>query len=850
MTELPREPAPDAQEPAANEPQQSSGPVEPTPTVDALKRTGYDTAFDAAYGSFGQQEATEQRSQATKTEAEQQQAFAKQVELYKSNLQRKFGQKALETGIATMALVANIPGLKELSSYLRGARAILGTVSMGMLGGDLGRQIGLSNFSKEQGKKVAEFLERTKQFYNPDGTLRTLNPDEILEAQKLRNELDKQLELSAAVAKTTEHHRLFGRLIEEDIDKTASPESKGWVKEMASGIRSMFTKETARKVMGLAGKVTPGNVWNASRSIASAGLRNWKSLAWAGAPLAMMWANPVTAPAVLAGTMGINLYRKGSQLRELYKAHGAAEESVKAYRTYSFEGVQSVNSLAEQLIKLDKALGTSDVDATTEQLLAKLNETIDQDTYRDIAKAVRQAAAAGAGAGFAAGTAMYMVFGHQQEQTSHQPGTTPGANITPQSTEGSRDIMAPTPGSDPVSGDGTSIQAPIPDNAPTPHDGSTITAPDSRDIVAPTPNAVPAPQEPGNIAPPPSSWKDIPAPQPHPAEAAIPERVAVGDKLHFDIDGDGNIDTKGVRIQETYEVKLDAGGRKYIAMPYMDTNGDGKFDVLKPSAQEVAAGIKQKYVKVFVDRAASGGGYLGQEIHLMADGKEVAKDTLWVGDKDQWMREKVGVDTWNTLRERIKSSVGIDNHETKGWGFVARRGPLASLESAPGNAEGLQGSALEAAVRSQVPEIQITNYDAMAKTYSGNWLGGRGFVAEFVNTKTLPQLELDALTKGWAADQAFLLKDTALGVDATAFEFRHFSVASEKLRSFSKALLFSPSGLPTHLKETLRAIHENKQVASDALFDALKASKKREFTLDDLRTLAKAAKQAVVTRKG
>ncbi len=822
-----------------------------TPSAANLAHTGFETAFTAGWHAAGvkpnaepvpepaaategpipdpetTEPATEPAAESPETDdsAKTAETFARQVELYKANLQRKFGQKALETSVSTMAFAANIPGLKDIGGFLRGARTVLGTVSMGMLGGDLGRQLGLSKFSAEQGRKTAEFLERTKQFYNPDGTLRELTADEQLAIEGLRTELTKQLELSAAVAKTTEHHKLFGRLIEDDIDKTA-PESKGWLKEMASGIRSIFTKDTAKKALGLAGKVTPRAVASASWSIAKAGARNWKALAWAGAPFGAMWLAPAAAPFILGGSVGVNLYRKGAQLRELYKAHGEAEERVRSYQTFSFKGVESVNNLADQLIKLDAALGRGEAGVTTEQLLQQLNGSINEDTYRDIAKAVRQAAAAGAGAGFAAGAAMYTLFGHRHEEASSTDAAASAGT--------ERDIASPGQ---------HGIEAPHdPHTIAAPHDPSDITAPGPKDIPAPLPQDIAPPTEHGNIPAPKPFGVDIPAPMPHDAElpSGIPEHLHQGDHLKLDLHGDGRL--------TDFQVEKDDAGRLFIKLNEMD-HGDGINHHIKLTPDELKRGVAGKHVKVFIDRPTPNGGYMGLEMEVLKNGKEQAGQVMWVGDKDDWMRHQVGEQNWNQVREHAKNSIGADHHDTKGWGFVARHAPPASIDDGR-SLDGLQGKELEQAVADKVPEAQISGYDKATDTFSGTWLGKHGFAVEFTNGNKLGQEEIDKFLEGWPPDQRLTVEQELqqfLHNDGS-YAFARFTIPADRLDSFSKALVYHPAGLPGALKRALREIHSQRPVASEALLNALKG--KKQFTLEQLLQAARQARQAAAARKG
>lgn len=761
------------------------------------------------------------------------QAFAKQVEQYKTNLQRKFGQKALETGVSVMALAANVPGLKEISGYLSVARKVLGTATLGMLGGDLGRQLGLSNFSKEQGRKTAEFLERTKQFYHLDGTLRDLNVDELLAAEELRTELNKQLELSAAIAKTTEHHKLFGRLIEEDIDKTA-PESKGWLKEMVAGGRALFSRETAKKVLALSGKVTPRNVASASWGIAKTGGRNWKSLAWAGVPLGAIWLAPVAAPAILTGTIGLNLYRKGGQLKELYKAHGEAEQRVRQYRQFSFEHVTGVNDLADQILKLDRALGRGEADVTTEQLLGQLQDSISEDTYRDIAKAVRQAAAAGAGAGLAAGAAMYTLLGHQHEQ-DHQPqqpvsdtnATTPISAGTPHNTLPNSHTGQPSANVAP-SMSRASDEVPAQPFARPP-----LTAGNATGIEPAHPFTNTPAQPFADTNEPAKSWVE-----PN-HTGVIPEHPHVGEHLKLDLHGDGKL--------TDFEVKQDPSGRLFIKLNEMD-RGDGINHHIKLTPEELKRGVTGKYVKVFVDERTPNGGYLGWEMEVLRGNKEHMANVMWIGDKDDWMRHEVGEQTWNQVREHAKGSIGPDHHDTKGWGFVARHAPPASIDSGHSLA-GLHGKELEQAVSDKVPEAQISHYDEAHGVFRGTWLGKHGFPAEFTNADKLSDQDVDRLFKGWPPELQQSLQTTQQEFFRSgSFKFVRFTVPSERLASFSKALVYHPSGLPIELKETLRGISANKATASEALLEVLRG--KKELTLEQLIAAAKQAKQNLLARKG
>lgn len=767
--------------------------------------------------------------------------FSRQVEMYKTNLQQKFGQKALETGVSIMALTANIPALKDISTYIYGTRKVLGTAVAGMLGGDLGKQLGLSKFSAEQGQRIQEYLEKTKQFYNEDGTERTFTADELQAAQELRAEMAEQFKLSTAVAKTTEHHNLFGRMIEEDLDKT-SEQSEGWGKEtlrgIATGVRGLFSRETLNTAGRLAAKVAnPVAVGKASWQLAKAGARNWKRLAWMGAPMAAVWLAPVAAPLVMTATIGMGVGKKVGQMRELYSAHNKAEERVQAYQQFSVAHIPTIRGLAEQMIRLDRAMGKGDPNQNVDLLMAELQQNVSRETYQHIAQAVRQASAEGAGIGLAAGAMMYGVLGHH-EAAAHPatPNTEPSHPAEP---------FTPTyggpPGSEPATIDGQPHLTPSDNSAPFIHQrpdvsfGKPLPVEDHPSNVTFDPNAPhpPSGHIPTTVHPSNETYK----PEVHPHSF---ENVHAGEHRQIDFEGNGHY--TDVKIEK------DGHGRLFIKMHQMDTAGDGHNHHLTLTKSDIANHVKEKYVKVFVDHQSANGGYMGQEIHQLATGEQQIARVLWVGDKDEWMRKQVGADNWNHLREQVKGSVGADHHETKGWGFVARRGPMASLEShTQADLRGLTGKTLETAIRNAVPEIQLTTYDDVAKTFSGKWLGHHGFEATFTGATRLPQTQIDALTQGWPTNLKASFEQTPFAFDTSALRPQYFTVPADNLRSFAKALLYSPSGLPMQLTDALRAIHEQKSIASDALLVALRALKKQQFTLADL---VHAARMAATAKKG
>ncbi len=825
--------------------------------------------------------------------------FARQVEMYQVNLQRKFGQKALEAGVSLIAFAANMPMLKDNSDFLRAARAVLGTTTAGMLGGDIGRQLGLQKFSTEQGERAQEFLKQTDQFFNEDGSDRTYTDSEHISMSELRYEMAKQLEVLSGAAVTTEHDKLFGRMLDEDLDKDIA-KSEGWTKEglrgISTGVRGLLSRDTLNAAGRLAAKATnPMNLVRGTWQLIKFGAKNWKTVAMMGVPLAATWIAPVMAPVALTG---IAVGRKGGELRGIYKAHGQAPERVQAYQHFSVAHIPTIRELAEQLIRLDRAMGNAGSSEDPEALIAEVQKNISQETYQHIAQAVRQASAEGAGVGLAAGAAMFGILNHhRQEATDTQVASSsehaqtatnalphdqvpigynePQANLhaeslgthaqfaanepthtqptieqggsqtTPNVLEGKEPTYIPAGQDKPFihqQEHGTYGQPPS-GGVPIPPTGAGAPIPAAG--VPPVPSGAPLPTAGMPIVP---GWVQkagdeaekffrggVPLPGHEPSNI-IPEHVKLGDQLHLDLDGDGKVDINP-------KVEQDASGRLFIKMSQMDTVGDGRNHEFELTHADRANHIKEKFVKVFVDHAAGDGGYLGQEIHVTTDGKEQIERTLWVGDKDRWMEEQVGADNWHHTREmNAQHSVGIDHHDTKSWGFVAREGPPAADHTyAQAELNAMSEPERQVAIHDSLPHGQVTDYNQASKEFTGHWLGMKEFITALTNTHPLSEEKIKSLTYGWPDGFRTAFKETPFGFDSHAYVFDHFKVLSDQLQKFAKELIRNRLQLPENLWQPLKGMN------SESFFDALKNLKKKEFTMADL---LKAAKAVAAAKKG
>ncbi|MBI4022963.1 hypothetical protein HY375_02265 [Candidatus Berkelbacteria bacterium] len=247
--------------------------------------------------------------------------------------------------------------------------------------------------------------------------------------------------------------------------------------------------------------------------------------------------------------------------------------------------------------------------------------------------------------------------------------------------------------------------------------------------------------------------------------------------IYLDINGDAT-----AADAERFELKHE-NNRWYVEMKYFDTDGDGRI----ASTADVLDTDKEK-VRLYYDAQTSWGGWMGEKLTLQTvGGKETwSSEAIYAVDKDEWMRHKLGEAEWNRIRSSgstDEASVGAAKTETNEYGFVPRKGLIATL----GNESPADS----------VPEVQITIEDGKPV---GMWHGGK---ATFEGA-TITDDELKQLSKDDPLIEASI-KSSSLYYQESSLTFKSLTI--EDADRFAQAIA-DPTyrdELPTNVAEKLDA---------------------------------------------
>lgn len=710
-------------------------------------------------------------------------------------------------------------GLKTGSWFgFKGIRASIGTYVGHLTGKDIGKQLAVRSLAAKNAAELTR-LESEMQKWAPDALSETESAKKTEALEKLasyQDQVEKTLKESLAIARAEAQLKYYGKIThdkelaleitDEQAPTTISSIFKSF-KEKNSEQQQQLDQESKLKKFGSLIKGAARYVAGLAKS--KEGRKAVIKTMGFGAATLTAILSPAAAPWLLGSMFGYTSVERAKRIKEAYDVY-KSELSADEYALKHLEGNSNV-------ARISKLFGEIQGQTETERQEV-FKELWENSTSLDhIASAAIKGEKAGGWVGGLGFAAIYLHGGlnHstntepseeiQAAKTPDYPQTSITSHSPPISTSTPTHTGAPTPASPsfhngPLAGEPGTPGGPLAGNPGTEHAGTLAGSAGSK-YSGPLEGI---PGEGHSHGP----LKGLEGTQGEAIKKPTWPHYKLGDKIKLDINGDGKLGTIP-GLKEEFVVQKDRNGRLFIEMDYMDTDGDGKYDVLSKSADPDLIGSK---VKVYVDERTANGGFLGVRVDKNGDVAEV----LWAGDKDDWMRGEFGEDKWNAVRKaHLDSSVGVGKTETKNWGFVPRRGMIASLA---GPKE----------ITESIPEVQVSLKNGQLV---GNWQNNPNWIAHFEGAE-LGDKDFDRLTTGLDPDLKANLTNSAFRYKDGSFSFDHFEIKihdpEKDLKKLAEVMLSSRQEFPANVAKAIRVISDNNESIRESLFDIFTSKYKND----------------------
>ncbi len=573
----------------------------------------------------------------------------------------RFQRELSGFGLSTLATLTHLGSISEIAIV---ARAALATVASAQAGKEIGYKTGINKEVRGVKEETERLVAEAEELANKEKAGETI--DESIKAElaaKLNEVYNKQL----AIKEAERRMELYGTL------NTEQNKEGSWVGRAADRIRSIFSRETtaenAEDLKGLdkARRIVALGVGTVSAILKSKEGRMalLKGVGISAGVITASLLSPYGAP-IIFGAMAVH---RGMRLRnvgnEIYEAYlKSKEQSDIGERVKNDE---TASKLIEVMRSSQLGVEPMDIDQVDPEIL----EAVMSGNLARIRQAVDKRAGQYQMFGGLLGLSVSGLSAWNRIYHNQTQGETlaPRAHASEIETKSGPPVL---PKSAPTGG--PLISNHDQPNPKPPHGGKLHIT--SGEPVAPK-SAPPGVEQAAGTSPiehrtAPVSHEGVTAAKDPELKDLLPADKATahnfgeiyeeGGKKYvmLDLIGDGE-----KRVNEVFEIKPHLG-HEVIIIHHFDLNGDGVAERL-PDGQSV---------RIYMDMKTPAGGYIGELLEKNG-GTDDVKEQIYAIHKDDYMRNKLGAAEWDRIRsENSSNTVGTD---TKGWGFVARRGMIGTI---------------------------------------------------------------------------------------------------------------------------------------------------------------------------